>query len=418
MKILHITAHLGGGVGKAHSTLVNADAPFIRRHYVLLERPRDPRYADSLRRNGVPLTIEPDFRAIAALAAAADIVQVEWWNHPRIYQCLCETSWPEMRTVFWCHISGLSAPLIPMGLLTAASRFLFTSACSLTAPGVAGLSQQAAEKLGVVNSGFGITARLQHSTGNRRPGSVSYLGTVDFAKMSPDFFDVVDEAGSDADPVSIWGAVDLSGEVAQAAGRMKYPGRVRFMGHTEDPAAVFAETQIFLYLLKPGHFGTAENALVEAMSCGCTPLVFANPAETAIVKDGLTGFMVNDAREAARRLQWLLQNPAETKRIGRNAAEDVAATRMPVYSAAAFARVYGALIAETKSSYDFRDILGRTAAEWFLGTQSRDGSMPQAVQLTPSARAAKGSIDHFFACYPQDESLLRLLPQDRAAASR
>jgi hypothetical protein len=416
MKILHIAPHLGGGVGKAHSSLVEADAPFVKRHYVLLEQPRDRRHVDSARRSGAALTIAPDYGAIAALAAEADIVQVEWWNHPRIYQCLCEAAWPAMRTVFWCHISGLSAPLIPAGLLTAPDQFLFTSDCSLAAPATAGLAAPAAEKLGVVNSGFGISARRQYSTENRRPTSVSYLGTVDFSKMSPELFDVVDEAGDDADPVSIWGTPSV--EVVGAAVGMKHPGCVRFRGHTHDPAAAFAETQIFLYLLKREHFGTAENALVEAMSCGCTPLVFANPAEAAIVKDGLTGFVVNDAQEAAHRLRWMLQNHAETKKIGRNAAEHVATTRMPVFSAAAFARIYGALLLGSKRPHDFRGILGRTAAEWFLGTQSRDGSMPDAARLSPTARAAKGSIDHFLDCYPQDESLLRLLPQSRAVANR
>lgn len=412
MKILHITPHLGGGVGKAHSSLVEADAPFVKRHYLLLEEPRDRRYTGSLLQNGTALTIAPDFRTIAALAAKADIVQIEWWNHPRIYQCLCETPWPAMRSVFWCHISGLSAPFVPAGLLTAADRFVFTSACSLAAPNAA------TDNVDVINSGFGIPARQRQSTENRRAGSVSYLGTVDFSKMSPELFDVVDEAGDDVGPVSIWGSVDPSGDVVQAAGRMKYPERIRFMGHTDDPAAVFAQAQIFLYLLKRDHFGTAENALVEAMSSGCTPLVFDNPAEAAIVNDGQTGFVAHDADGAARRLRWMLHNPAETARIGLNAAEDVAATRMPVYSAAAFARLYGVLLAGSKRPHDFRDILGRTAAEWFVGTQSRDGTLAQMAQLMSSARASKGSIEHFVACYPQDESLLRLLPQNRAASNR
>ena len=114
----------------------------------------------------------------------------------------------------------------------------------------------------------------------------------------------------------------------------------------------------------------------------------------------------------------MLGHPAETKSIGDNAAEDMAATRMPVYSAAAFARIYGALIVKTKRQHDFRGILGATAAEWFLGTQSQDGSLPSTAEVEPGKRATKGSIDHFFACYPEDESLQRLLPQNRVAANR
>lgn len=409
MKILHVAAHLGGGVGKAHSSLVEADAPFIRRHYVLLEEPRDPRYAISLQQIGAALTIAPGAAEIARLAAEADIVQIEWWNHPRIYECLCQTAWPEMRTVIWCHISGLAAPFVPTGLLRAADRFLFTSECSLIAPAVAALRPDEADRLGVVNSGFGYAPRHRRSAEDRRPGSVGYVGTVDFSKMSRAMFDVADASGGDADPVSIWGAVDVSSEVARAAQSMKRPERVRFMGHTDDPAAAFAGMQIFLYLLRRDHFGTAENALVEAMSCGCTPLVFANPAEAAIVKDGETGFVVDDAREASERLRWMLRHPDETIDMGNRAAQDVARTRMPAYSAAAFARIYGDLITRERRPVGFRAVLGQSAAEWFLGTQSPDGSVADASRFSRDATAAKGSLGHFFACYPEDPSLQRLV---------
>ncbi len=413
MRILHVAAHLGGGVGKAHSSLVAADPSFVERHYVLMEAPRDPRYAASIAACGAAITIAPTPEELARLAAEADIVQIEWWNHPRIYQCLCETAWPVMRTVVWCHISGLAAPFVPAGLMTAGDRFLFTSSCSLASPTVATLKPDARRGLGVVNSGFGFLPRQKRSSRRRRPGSVGYLGTVDFSKMSREFFDVVDATVVDGEPVSVWGAVDPASEVMQAARAMRRPDSIRFRGHAEDPAAALADIQILLYLLHRDHFGTAENALVEAMSCGCTPIVFANPAEAAIVRDGETGFVVDDAGEAADRLAFLLAHPQAAVAMGRNAAEDVAATRMATYSAAAFARIYGALIARDKRPVDFHTALGTSAADWYLGTRSVDGSMMSSGEIERGA-AAKGTIDHFFSCYPQDESLQRLVGGGRA----
>ena len=48
MNILHVTAHLGGGVGKAHAAL-SAAMPFpARQSYLLLEEPRDRRYVEEI----------------------------------------------------------------------------------------------------------------------------------------------------------------------------------------------------------------------------------------------------------------------------------------------------------------------------------------------------------------------------------
>ncbi|MBO3762259.1 glycosyltransferase [Ciceribacter sp. L1K22] len=407
MKILHITAHLGGGVGKAHSSLISADALFVRRHYVLLEEPRDTRYAESLVKSGATLTITPSKATILQLAAEADIVQIEWWNHPRLYHCLCENDWPVMRTLIWCHISGLTPPLIPPALLPIADRFMFTSPCSLALLDRTSLPAASRARIGVVNSGFGFTARQRRKGITRRDGSVAYLGTVNFSKMSRDFFSVVDDAGDSKMPVAIWGSIEDKGEVIHAANAMRRRERVRFMGHAADPASVLQEAQIFLYLLKQDHFGTAENALVEAMSCGCAPLVFPNTPELAIVTDGETGYVAENADDAARRLRWMRENPAEIEAIGRNAAEHVAATRLPVYSATAFARLYGELLVRQKRRVEFRAVLGTTAADWFMGTRNPLAD-DQSVSPTPGDSASKGTLSHFLSCYPQDESLLEL----------
>lgn len=408
MNVLHITAHLGGGVGKAHSSLCGADSSSIKRSYLLLETPRDPGYVDLLRQLGADVMVAPDRETISSLAAMADIVQVEWWNHPRLYECLCETSWPAMRTLFWSHISGISAPFLPTRLLSGGDQFVFSSECSFAAPNVAALPRQTREKFRVVNSGFGLPSRIVDD-GRRRSNAISYLGTVDFVKMSPDIFRVADEAGTPEAPVRLWGEVSPLSDVARTAATMKDPRRVRFMGQTGDPADVFAQTRIFLYLLQPQHLGTGENALTEAMSCGCVPVVFNNPAEAAIVENGRTGFVVNSAAEATERLGWMMQNPDAVEEMGRRAAEWIMTTRMPAFSAAAFEKIYAELLQVEKRQSDFRALLGNTAAEWFLSTKALAGTTPENRDLWTGGRAAKGTIDHFLTCFPEDKSLISLI---------
>lgn len=408
MKILHITAHLGGGVGKAHSALCVSGPEDIRRHYVLLETPRDTRYTDMIRAGGAEITIAPDDMTLRQLADEADIVQIEWWNHPRIYECLCRSGLPAMRTVFWSHISGLFAPYIPAGLFTAAGRFAFTSACSFNAPNLADLDPVIHDSLAVVNSGFGFQQATSVERPSRPPLSITYLGTVDFAKMSPDLFTAIDTVNASDLSVSIWGSFDPDGTVTHAATQMANPGRIRFRGPTADPALILADTDIFLYLLQPQHFGTAENALIEAMSLGAVPIVFGNPAEQAIVRHGETGFVEKDSASVARRLAWMLVNSEAVMRIGRQAMDDVNRTRTPTLSAWAFADIYLSLAGTEKRVVDFMQVLGQTPAHWFLSTQTLARGGKPAVSFPVNATESKGSISHFLDCFPGDPSLSAL----------
>lgn len=410
MKVLHITAHLGGGVGKAHASVAAASNPSIQRHYALLENPRDRRFADQIAATGATVSHTATTEQLVGLIEDADIVQIEWWNHPRLYGALCALPLVPMRTIFWCHISGLFAPFIPQALLPAGHRFLFTSACSLEDKAVAGLPATVAARLGVVNSGFGFADPVEEPAAQQYPDRIATLGTLDFVKMSPLFFDAVDAIATEIAPVALWGAVDPDGAVPKAQAAMQRPGRIRFAGHAADPRAVLAEAGIFLYLLQPQHFGTAENALIEAMSLGSVPVTFDNPAERAIIRHGETGFLERDPAAVARRIETLLADPALLARVAKAAMADVAATRTPQLSADRLAQAYADVLGEEKRTIDFQALLGRTPAQWFLGTQDRD-PVPEA-EIASRLRAfagagqeAKGSLAHFRAAFPDDPQL-------------
>ena len=395
MNILHIAAHLGGGVGKAHASLCAVDRPGMRRRFLLLEEPQDNRYADAIRASGADIVVSRDPVKIGGLVAAADIVQIEWWNHPRLYECLSRFDLPPARTILWSHISGLFPPCLPSALLAAPHRFLFTSACSLEIPAVRDLAADARQRIDVINSGFGFDRPVTSEKG--RYGQVGYLGTVDFSKLSPLLFDVIDAANLDR-PVAIWGGVEPEGAVLLRARCMQRPDAVRFQGHAADPATALRNIGIFLYLLQPRHFGTAENALVEAMSLGCVPLVLDNPAERAIVEHGVTGFIEPDIESVARRLQWMIAHPTRMAEMGQAAARAMTATRSVRSAAADFASIYDAVLHLPKRRIDFAAIIGDSPAEWFLST----GASPR------EAGVRKGTLAHFLRCFPDDPALRAL----------
>lgn len=410
MKVLHITPHLGGGVGKAHAAIQGATDPAVGRAYYLLEEPRDRRYADLVEQAGGRLHHAGQGVSLAELIEDADIVQIEWWNHPRLYHLLAAAELPPMRSLFWAHVSGLFAPYIPAGLIAAAGRFVFTSPCSLQAPDIATLPGAARARLGVVGSGFGFE---DGRTADEMPASetstaVAYLGTVDFVKMHPAFFDIVDAVDNADIHVSVWGGFDVQGEPARRARAMRHPERVRLEGQTADPRAALQAAGIFFYPLREDHYGTAENALIEAMSLGLVPVVLANPAEKAIVTDGVNGVVAADPADMAARLGHLLAEPEERARLSAAARATARDRYQPRRSAGLLDEHYRALMGEPKMRIDFAGVLGSKPVDWFLSTQQRDRASGEGRMFSSGGGLSKGSIDHFLATFPDDPGLLAL----------
>ena len=391
LRVVHLAAHLGGGVGKAHAAIRAVDPQAADHTYLLLEAARDRRYADAILATGAKVIEAPAQHQILSLIETADIVQIEFWNHPRLYEALARLPLPAGRYLFWSHISGLAPPLIAEGLTEAADIFVYTSACSLTRP--------AGGDLRVIGSGFGLDhpPKRSKARGKLRGG---YLGTVDFVKMSPDFFSIIDAVEGPDFEIAVYGAFDPEGSPAQAHAAMRHPDRVLMKGQTDDPAEALAGLDFFFYPLDRQHFGTAENALVEAMSAGLAPLVLDNPAECAIVTDGVTGLIAGNAQACAVSLARLLTEPRLREQLGEAAALEAAQRFRPEVSRDAFAAAYDELITRPKQYPDFATALGRNPLDWFLG------SFPQGA-VAAEGKPSKGSLAHFLACFPNDAALNR-----------
>ncbi|HWL92231.1 MAG TPA: glycosyltransferase family 4 protein [Phycisphaerae bacterium] len=408
MKILHITPHLGGGIGKAHLAIAGALPKGVEQTVLLLEQPRDPRFPDAIAAAGVRVVTAQGLDDVADLADAADIVQFEFWNHPRMYECLGRAAFPAMRSVFWSHISGLTRPIIPQALMEEAGRFVFTTEASRSIPSIARLSAGSQRKLAVINSGFGFADAPPRETSRGGTPAIAYLGTVDFVKMHPGFFEAIDRLDSRDVRVLIWGAVDPSGPVVDRASAMRHPERIRFCGHTPEPAAALSGAEIFFYPLQPDHYGTGENALIEAMSIGLVPLVLRNSAEMTIVSHGVTGFVARSIDECVALLQMLLCSPDVRERISRNARTAVAETRTPARSARQFMELWRRLLDEPKRFPDFRRAVGAGPADWYLATQCLPGQAWEPTRQSAPEPLSKGGLRHFENAFPGDESLARL----------
>jgi glycosyltransferase involved in cell wall biosynthesis len=255
-------------------------------------------------------------------------------------------------------------------------------------------------RVSAIGSGFGFFDLAPRTpAGEVRKHPVAYLGTVDFIKMHPGLFDAVDALSHDVE-VAIWGSFDPAGEVAVKAAGIRHPDRIRLMGQTNAPEAALQQSKIFFYPLQPDHYGTAENALIEAMSLGLVPVVLANSAERTIVEDGITGYVCPSIDDCAGVLDRLLDAPDEVERIGAAAARAAREKYTPQRSASAFLDLWTSLLTEPKHAHDFAVITGRTPLEWYIATQCLPG---ESIALADtSGKQSKGTLAHFRSAFPDD----------------
>ncbi|MDM7947751.1 MAG: glycosyltransferase family 4 protein [Oceanibaculum nanhaiense] len=405
MKILHITPHLGGGVGRALSCLIRRAAAggSVRHALLCLEQPEKRQAIDAIAAAGCPVTVAPTLAEARAAIDEADIVQVELWNHPEIPRLLCALGPTAMRLLTWCHVSGLGGPRIPPGLSGTPAAIVFTSPCSLQG----GFLRAAGQQVAVVSS-----ASVDHmpALSERMPRPVpdgmriGYVGTLDFSKLHPDFVDFLAELPDKALPVHLYGD-NTNQEALEAQCRaIGRSGLLRFHGHVSDIAGALAELDVLAYPLDPAHYGTAENALVEAMAMGVVPVVLDNPAERCIVSDGETGFVVRDKDGFRAALRRLLSDPEECAAMARRASATVRARYTARVMEEEMNAQYRMLMRQARAPFDFHTVFGQTPGDWYLSFQPTGDPH---IGAPATAEARKGSVHHFLAKFPGDPDLER-----------
>ena len=414
LKILHLTPHLGGGVGRALSGLAGHPSVAAVHCFVCLERPEKTQFVDLVRRVSCKVVVCPSIEELRTLVEDADIVQLEWWNHPAMIKCLCSSALPPTRLLVWCHVSGLHSPIIPTALISAVHRFVFTSSCSLAAKGVAELVPMLGDRLGVVSSCGGFAQLPAPPSRSHEELALGYMGSLNFAKLHPryaEFLAGVDIAGL---KVRLIGDLTNQDELIRQSALLGKPGLFEFRGYVTDTVEELASINVLAYLLNPEHYGTTENALLEAMAMGVVPVVLDNSAERMIVDDRVTGLVVNTPSEFAAAIQWLAENPEERAVLGARAALSVRERHSAQRMAASLEAHYHALLAAEKTQIDFSAIFGADPAQWFLSCQGdpsvfrRDGQIAFSPGARPShglLEKTKGSVFHFHEHFPDNPRL-------------
>lgn len=419
MQILHITAHLGGGVGKALSGLVTQaimSGSDIKHIIVCLEENKKSQFIDQVHKYGGEIIVCPSTDELEKLMRYSDIVQLEWWNHPLTFKYLCSISIPYIRLITWCHNSGLHAPIIPRQLILASHIFLFTSQCSFENKEIKNLVPKIRERLGTVYSSGGFSGLPEPMDRTNENISVGYFGGMNFSKLHPRYIDYLARVKISRFKVKMIGDLynqDILNQQCNAIGR---PGMLEFMGYVPDIVSELRSINVLAYLLHPEHYGTTENALLEAMAMGIVPIVLDNPAERCIIDDHSTGLIVNSPNEFADAIQWLSDNPNERQRLGICAAKSVRERFSVEKMNTSLNAYYRKIMFMKKRKIVFSEIFGNDPAEWFISCQgnknifTREGCInldSDTIHSHGLFEKSKGTVFHFNEYFP-DNLMLKL----------
>ena len=426
MDILHISPHLGGGVGRVLlNYLGHALAHEEERHSVCCLEEVNPTTTADAARLGIPLRtmMSRHIPDLLRAVSAADLVVIHWWNHPLLHALLMREPLPPCRVLIWSHVSGHTpTQRITDPLVAYPDLFVVAAPWSMEVPAIDGLSREERDaRVRLVFSCGGIDHVAQVRPEPHAGFRVGYVGAVDYWKLHLDFIGMSADAEIPGVRFIVCGGPQEA-ELRRDAENAGKGDLFEFRGHVNDVAQALSTFDVFGYPINPGQSGTGEQALIEALAAGVPPVVLKNGAERYIVEDGVTGIVADDEAGYTRGLETLYRDPQLRLSMAENARKSARRRFTLASTVKAWREVYREAALFPKREHRWPGKLGAApgGAEIFvasLGDNGRDfAEMLAGGRMTPETDAARriaglpeifrsgtrGSSFHYLSWFPDD----------------
>lgn len=321
-KILHITPHLGGGVGSVLTKYLKyAKNNKNYKHTLFSLEDINTSSKKVLMDNNIPYkeNLSAKYKKILKEIHNFDIVIIHWWNHPLLYKLITKYSLPKCRVAIWSHISGLFAPSnFTKPLFDYADEFVFTTPISYGSSIVKKLPKHNLNKTNIICSTVGVEHLKNVKKEQHKSFNVGYLGTVDYSKLHKDFLEMSNNVDIEDINFIVCGGNNEK-QIEQESIKKGVSKKFTFTGKIVNIEEYLSKFDIFGYPLSPYHFGTCDQALKEAMTCGIVPVVFNNPMEKSIIQHFQTGIIVNNKNEYSSSIKLLYEDYQLREKLSKNA---------------------------------------------------------------------------------------------------
>lgn len=416
-KVLHITVHLGGGAGKAISGICIGSKNIFDSSVVLLQQPKNTAYVEVLHKEYIPVYVEPNRNLVTDLIKNADVIVLNWWSHPLTVKFLQEFPNTFCRIIIWNHINGCTYPFLPANFLKIFPEILFTSKYSLNNSNWTDEDRDYIINRANIVYGMGnfipekIIPKSDYSHGEHFV--IGYAGTLNYAKINEKFIDYYKSVIEYIPNVKFLmlgePSEDLLADVANS-GLEQY---FEFPGYVSNVGEYYNKMDVLAYLLEEDNYATTENSLLEAMAHGLPIVVLDNPVEQSIIKDNISGYLVQNIDEFKKRILDLY-NVDNAMCIGTSARKYV----INEYKFSDILKIYEKAIFrccnKNKVIYNFITIIGRDPYDAFLYFAGKNATIfkkyftsdiTKLKKSLPSIffQANKSSIFQYEECFPDDK---------------
>ncbi|OOM16262.1 glycosyltransferase family 4 protein [Clostridium saccharobutylicum] len=412
--VVHITAHLGGGVGRILSNLAihSLKQNNIEHIIITLEETENKQFEKICNQNNIKVYLANECDLIGILDHA-DIVQLDWWHHPLTSEFMIKyLDKIQCRLVIWSHISGISYPYIPIKLIRYADIFIFSTPYSLENEF---WSQDEKNHIlnntkVIVSSGLEINEAVNKKVHNEF--NIGYVGFLNYSKTHPEFVKYC-EAVSDIPNVKfkIVGDKSYGKElIKDVSNSTLLKGKFDFLGYSNDVCECFEQFDVFGYILNPKHYGTAENVLLEAMASGVVPIVLNQGCEKYIVENKVTGLVVNNIDEYQIAVKWLYNNPDKCRILSCNASKYIIDKYHIKNTVVEMNEVYNEIINRPKILHNAKGVIGETPYDWFLSCYKGELNKIQDNAFAET----KGSVKHYLKYFVNDIRLRKVVENNES----
>jgi len=429
--ILHITPHLGGGVGRVLLNYLSKvrDDPSIVHSVVCLDY-ANHKAVEVAKNIGLSLfdKMSAKKQEILDIIADSDIVLIHWWNHPLLYDFLVREQLPPCRVIMWSHNSGFHPPgVFTDKVLAYPDLFVFTTPMSYKTKEIQNLTDEQKKSLSVVWSTGGVKHVKSVKPKTHTGFNVGYIGTVDYAKMHPDFLNICNQVNIPNVKFIVCGEPSEK-EIKKEAKELGIAEKFNFTGLVSDITEYLSIFDIFGYPLAPYHYGTCDQVLAESMAAGVVPVVLANQMESYMVKDGITGIVAKDKEEYIKALQELYHNRKLRNKLSQRAKEYAMRTFSLEKMVYEWEKIFNGVldfpktVRKWKNSKKGEDILPKDVFLESLGHHGKDfvsycntesdeerkSAIKKIKKLAESANwqaETRGTVHHYNSFFPNDPYL-------------
>lgn len=365
IKVVHITAHMSGGLARVLlSTLKHADrhTPEIRHEIVTLGE-----ITPSVKKSFVDfenkLYINKSYDFVALKVAEADVVQIEYWNHPLIYKFLMGFKFPAARILSCCHVSGFYRPqIIVKNMVSFSDTFLAVTKATGKNEFFRDAPDNALkDKLRFIRFPVDVERFHVKRVIDKNQFNVGYIGTVGYSKLHKGFLRMCANIRIKNVKFIVCGEDNTDNIELES---MQYnPELFEFTGFQENISTILEKIDVFGYPLNNTHFGSGEQAIIEAMYFGIPVVAFSNAAEAEIIENNVSGILVNTEEEYINAIEYLYQNPEERVRMGQNARSHVETRLNPQECFAGLGSIYMEMMLKPKTLKTYSSIQDDNRAE-------------------------------------------------------